>query len=225
MKEYSLNEYKNKVDDLYEAYPILLEIDGDNHGVISRNSMFKTLHSDEFLSAYGDNCPGFLFVIKGNIKIQKLSEGGEETNLYNIGRGGLCHEALKCMLKRQSLNILGRAIQDSNICIVPMDIVKKYLINNSKFLQVLYEDLYSKFTTIVENKAERVHESLDTRLIKLLISKNSNIIYSTHSELAFELDSAREVISRQLKKLEKQGCINLSRGKIQILTDLNKIVR
>ena len=46
----------------------------------------------------------------------------------------------------------------------------------------------------------------------------------THSELAFELDSAREVVSRKLKELEKEGYINLSRGKIAIIKDLKEII-
>ena len=56
------------------------------------------------------------------------------------------------------------------------------------------------------------------------MSKNSKSIYATHSELAFEIDSTREVISRSLKKIEKQGFIKMLRGKIQILKDLNELL-
>ena len=59
-----------------------------------------------------------------------------------------------------------------------------------------------------------IHESLESRLIRLLINKNSKIIYATHSELAFEIDSVREVVSRKLKSIEKRGYIKLERGKI-----------
>ena len=68
------------------------------------------------------------------------------------------------------------------------------------------------------------HESLEKRLVKLLMSKNSKSIYATHSELAFEIDSTREVISRSLKKIEKQGFIKMLRGKIQIIKDLNELL-
>jgi len=61
--------------------------------------------------------------------------------------------------------------------------------------------------------------------IKLLISKNSKIIYATHNELAFEVDSAREVVSRNLKRIEKRGYIELERGKILILKDLKEILK
>ena len=56
------------------------------------------------------------------------------------------------------------------------------------------------------------------------MSKSSKSIYATHSELAFEIDSTREVVSRSLKKIEKQGFIKMLRGKIQILKDLNELL-
>lgn len=149
---------------------------------------------------------------------------GEETNLYNIGKGELCHEALSCFLRCEPLNIIGKATQDSQICIIPFEIMQNYLLNNADFLKIIYRDLHSKFNLIIELKEKVKHEPLEKRLVKLLISKQSKNIYSTHAEIAFELDSAREVISRRLKELEKEGYVKLTRGKIQIVKDLNELI-
>jgi len=81
-----------------------------------------------------------------------------------------------------------------------------------------------KFSNVIENKEKMLHESLETRIVKSLISRKSKIIYATHSELAFEINSVREVISRNLKSIEKRGYIKLERGKIIILKDLNEIL-
>lgn len=70
-----------------------------------------------------------------------------------------------------------------------------------------------------------MHESLETRLVKLLINKNSNIIYTTHGELTFEIDSDREVVSRKLKSIEKRGYIKLERGKIIIIKNLKEFFK
>lgn len=215
-------EYINK---LYEAYPILAQIDEENKGIIGEKAIFKDLFADEYLSANEGECLGFLFVISGTIKINKLNERGEETNLYNIERGQLCHEALSCFMNCKSLNIIGKAIQDSKICVIPYDVVNKYLLQDKLFLQYIYKDLYEKLKLIINVKEEVRHESLTNRLVKLLIDKKSRNIYITHNELAFELDSAREVVSRKLKELEKKGYLKLSRGKIQIEKDLNEIYK
>lgn len=88
----------------------------------------------------------------------------------------------------------------------------------------MYKDLYNKFNAVIENKERIIHESLESRLIRLLLSKNSKIIYATHGQLAFEVDSAREVVSRKLKSIEKSGYIKLQRGRIIILKDLNELL-
>lgn len=215
-------EYINK---LYEAYPVLAQIDEENKGILGEKAIFKDLFADEYLSTNEGECIGFLFVISGSIKINKLNERGEETNLYNIERGQLCHEALSCFMNCKSLNIIGKAIQDSKICVIPFDVVNKYLLQDTLFLQYIYKDLYDKLKIIINVKEEVRHESLTNRLVKLLIDKKSRNIYITHNELAFELDSAREVVSRKLKELEKRGYLKLSRGKIQIEKNLNEVLK
>ena len=220
-----INNKNHCINKLYEAYPILAQIDEANKGILSERANFKELSSGEYLTTREDECIGFLFVISGSIKIQKLNEKGEETNLYNIERGQFCHEALSCFMNCTSLNIIGKAIHDSKICVIPFDIVNKYLLHDTLFLQYIYKDLYNKFKIIINTKEQIKHESLTNRLIKLLIDKKSKNIYLTHNDLAFELDSAREVISRKLKELENMGYLKLSRGKIQIEKDLSEIIK
>ncbi len=218
----SLDVFNKRLKALFDAYPILKEID-DRDEIIRKNVIFKKLLSEEYLKTDSGNCIGMLFVISGIIKVQKVTEEGNETNLYNVERGELCHEALSCFVNCQSLNIEGIAMQDSLIAILPSDIVKAYLLSDFRFMQVIYKDLYAKFRGVIENKEARIHESLESRLVKLLLSKNTKIIYTTHGELAFELDSSREVISRKLKELEKKGYLLISRGKIQLLKGLEEL--
>ncbi|MEG1256765.1 Crp/Fnr family transcriptional regulator [Clostridium sp.] len=216
--------FNKKIEELYDAYPILRNIDNDNDGVVKKSVMFKEIFANEYLKNPQGCCEGFILVIKGSIKIHRINKDGNETNLYNIGRGDICHEALSCYLRCQSLNIVGRAMQDSCVAIIPPQIVKEYFLKDKNFLEEMYKDLYIKFKGVIENKESRSHESIEHRLIKLLISKKSNIVYGTHSELALEIDSAREVVSRKLKDLERRGYIKGSRGKIQIIGDLRELL-
>jgi CRP/FNR family transcriptional regulator len=227
-----MNNYEEKsnktlenIKSLYESYPILYNMNQKNNKIIDKHAVFKTVYADEQVNPQEGTCLGILFVIKGTIKIQKINLEGEETNLYNIKQGEFCHEALTCLAHFESLNITGRAIQNSEICIIPIDTVRLYFMKDPEFLLYIYEDLHNKFNAVIENKEEIMHESLETRLVKLLINKNSSIIYATHSELAFEVDSAREVISRKLKEIEKRGYIKLERGKILIIKSLKEIMK
>lgn len=220
----NLNKLQKKIDDLYEVYPLLKVIDENNNGIVARSAMFRTLESNQYLANDGERCPGFIFIIKGNIKIQRVNDTGKETNLYNLGKGQLCNEISNCFKGNDNLNICARAIQDSELCIVPCAIAKRYVKEDKEFLRFMYNDLYRKHQLVIKNKEAIKHEPLETRLIKLLISKNTKNIYATHNELAFEIDSTREVISRRLKSFEKRGYIKMLRGKIQILKDLEELL-
>ena len=219
-----VNEQKRKIDSLYEVYPLLKILDEKSDGILSQNAVFKTLNMDQYLSNDGEGCMGFIFIVKGLIKIQRMNAGGKETNLYDLKEGQLCNELSNCFKEEDNLNICARALIDSEICVIPCGIAKKYLQQDIKFLIYMYNDLYRKDQIIIRDKESNRHESLEKRLVKLLMSKNSKSIYATHSELAFEIDSTREVISRSLKKIEKQGFIKMLRGKIQILKDLNELL-
>lgn len=211
---------ENSLNIFYKLYPVLKVIDDNNNNIISKKVIFKDLDIDQCISSSKDVCEGILFVIDGIINIRKLSVDGDETNLYDIKQGEICHEALSCLLKYKPLNILGTALTKSKVCIIPIEIVKRYILVDSEFLSYLYKDIYEKFYTVIKKKEDKNNKSLEERLLEYFKNKNSKTIYITHRELAFEVDSTREVVSRKLKELEKRGVINLERGKVNILKDL-----
>lgn len=214
----------NNIQKLFEVYPILKEINDKNNKIIENKCIFKELKEGQYISSIGNECEGILFVNSGVIKIQKINVDGDETNLYNISTGELCHEALSCMVKCESLNIIARALEDSEIYILNIEEAKNILLKNVEFLEYMYKDIYLKFNNILSNKEKIIHEPLQNRLIQLLISKKSDCVYSKHSELAFEIDSTRETVSRKLKTMEKIGYVKLSRGKIFVLKDLRELL-
>ncbi|MGL5438960.1 MAG: Crp/Fnr family transcriptional regulator [Filifactoraceae bacterium] len=215
------NVYNKNVQEFYEVYPLLKLIDERSNLVIRKNINYRELEAGELLMTYGGGCLGFLFVISGKIKIKKLNEDGDETFLYDIGKGEFCHEAINCHMNNISMNVTGVAEQVSKIAIIPFEIVNKYLLADSSFMEYCYKDLYRKFTQITIFKEESIHEDIEKRIVKWLLSRNTKNIYITHSELAFELGTAREVVSRKLKSLENEGYIETRRGKIALKESLN----
>lgn len=209
---------------LFKAYPILGEINKKNSDAIIKHSTFKTLEADQYLSSLGVECSGTIFVLSGIVKIQKINLNGDETNLYNIRSGDFCHEALSCLMKCEPLDIVAKALTDAEVFIIDMDATQNLLLNNLDFLKSIYKDMFSKFNNLLINKENIIHEPLDKRLVQLIMDKGSHVIYAKHSELAFEIDSTRETVSRKLKNLEKEGYLKLSRGKIVVLKDLKELL-
>lgn len=214
-------DISRKLELLYDIHPVLKDINEKSNGAFEEKIILIELKSGEFIkSSEEKSCAGFPLVIRGEIKIQRINEDGDETNLYTIKKGELCHEALGCFMHCLPLNIEGYAIQDSEMFIVPSEVLRTYLFNNLEFFQVLYKDLYRKFRGIIDKNENIIHEPIDIRLTKFLKEKGTSNIYITHNEIAKEIGSSREVISRKLKKLENEGVLVLSRGKITLIKKL-----
>ncbi|WP_244833319.1 Crp/Fnr family transcriptional regulator [Clostridium sp. BJN0001] len=222
-KEDSIAEKKKKINLLFEKYPFLKDINDKNNGLVEKNSEFRIMYSNECMLSNGRMCERMPFVLTGEINIKKINIEGEETNLYNIKAGGLCHEALNCILHYNSLNISACAICDSLMCTLSTEFVREYLLENIEFLKYMYQDIYKKLDLIIKKREEKNHKSLEKRLIEFFLKKNSKIIYITHRELALEIDSSRESVTRKLNEFEKKGLIKSQRGKITLLSDIYKL--
>lgn len=209
--------------ELYDKYPFLKAIDLKNDDIIIKTVQFRVLEADDYISTINITCSSIVFVLDGKINIKRLSEDGEETNLYNLSSTEICHEALSCIFECKSLNIVARSLTKSKIALIPRTIFEKYIINNIDFLVYAYKDIFNKFSRLIENKEKKNNQSLEKRLIDYILNKNSEIIYVTHKEIADEIDCTREAVSRKLKNLEKGGYLKLSRGKITILNRIKSL--
>lgn len=209
---------------LYQKYPVLKHIFEQSNIAIEKYLIYKLLNENDFLESKNDSCIHFPFILNGALKIQKYNDAGGSIHLYTIFAGDICHESLRCLLNARLDHITATALCETEVCMIPLPIIEKHLLSNPVFLNYIYEDLSKKFTYLIHNKDSIINESLETRLIKLLLSYNSNIIYTTHQKLATELDSAREVVSKKLKELEQKGHVSLTRGKIKLNPSFKTLV-
>ena len=220
-----LNNRLKNIESLYNMYPMLKKFNMKNNGIIYTQAIFINLYANEYVFGIESACQGAVFVIKGTVKIVKVNKDRQETNLYTVKQGEFCHEAFSSLLNLEPLKITCKAIKHSRVCIIPFDIIKKYFFKDNEILLHIYKDLYKKFNIVMENKEDIIREPVELRVVRFLVNKNKTIIYVTHNELAFEVDSAREVVSRILESIKKRGFIELERGKIIILKDLSEILK
>lgn len=166
-------------------------------------------------------CDIFYMVLNGSIKVSKISEEGREVVLYRIGKGEICIVNASCILGKTVFSATATVEYDAKIIAIPSYIVSNYLIQDSKFQKFLCSNILLKMEEIVMKFEDVTFKTINDRVLDFLelesLRKNSNIIYITHEELAYEIGSVREVASRSLKSLENQGVLKLDRGKITIL--------
>lgn len=215
---------KKEFELLYDVYPVLKCINQEYDGVLKDRITIKKMEAGAYMNSVNETCQGVLFVLKGEVKIKRLTEDGGEMNLYNLLPGDLCHEAFQCILHCATLHIEGEAMQDSLTAIIPVDVVRTYCLEDAEFVTYMYEDLYKKFNQVICAKEEKVLESLDTRLYKYFLRQNASHIYKTHKEIAFEIDASRESVSRKLKQYEKKGILTMERGCIHLQADILELL-
>ena len=188
---------------------------------IEKIALFDTF-SKETVILKEDSYVKFIpLVVSGLVKVYKEEENGNEVLLYYIKPGESCIMSIMAADKNMPINVKGVIENDAEIILIPIDKLIHIKQNHPKWNAFVYELFNEKFDEVIEmikiltfsNKQKRLEDYLTTKA-KL---NNSNTVFKSHQQIANELGSSREVISRLLKKLEIEGFVSLAQKQIKIL--------
>jgi CRP/FNR family transcriptional regulator len=160
-------------------------------------------------------------VLSGSLKLLREDEDGNEMLLYFVGPGETCALSLTCCMSEARSTVRVVAEEDTVLLAVPirnMDEWTDRFRSWKSFVLLTYQRRFEELLRTVDSIA---FQKLDARVLDLLRERarksGSNVIATTHQELANELNSSREVISRLLKALEKDGVLKLGRQRIEMI--------
>lgn len=186
-------------------------------------SRLKELRSGEELNSLGKGYKVLPLVLSGTIKIFKdqMNAAQKDLLLYYIQEGQSCAFSIHAILKNQSTAIRAVAETNCTLLILPQNLVVSLSDRYESFQKFLLNTLASRLnevTTLIERIA---FSSMEDRIRNYLAQKSSltsqRILPISHQQIADELATSREVVSRILKQIEKKGEIELSRGRITLL--------
>ncbi|PKO43138.1 MAG: Crp/Fnr family transcriptional regulator [Betaproteobacteria bacterium HGW-Betaproteobacteria-22] len=164
----------------------------------------------------GATCDAYVMRLAGKSRVYKMSANGREILLYRVGAGETCVITTTCLLGNSDYpasTIVEEAIKD---VLIPASVFHQLMLDSNvfrKYVMANYGALISDLIVLLDEVAFR---SLDARLAKVLLESDAPYITRTHQQIADELGTAREVVSRQLKRLEQKGLVALGRGQIEI---------
>jgi len=176
-----------------------------------------SIEADQMILNEGDEIENVLFLLSGEIEVYKYSENGKVFRLYLIQPGESCVLNLSSILSNLSYSAYARALIDIKCVLIPKSEFLLLFSQNEMLRTFVFKLISSRLIQITARVEGIVLDSIEHRLRLLLLNEGKTVLYTTHDELAIKLGSAREVISRQLKKWENEGMIKLYRGKIQLL--------
>ncbi len=211
----------DKLARLIDKFPTLDKMEESAKALIAQHVIFKKAPTGSLLFSEGNTCQGYVLLLAGTVKVQKISESGREIVLYRVEERETCIMTANCLLANSDYKAQGVAESDIELAIIPQQYFNQLLGASELFRNFVFEVYAARMSTLMMLIEEVVFKKLDERLAKLLLEKASHKASNdeltiTHQELATELGSVREVVSRQMKNFERQGLITLSRGKINI---------
>lgn len=202
---------------LLQHYPELEPLDSAGVDILRHAQKIKA-PAGAVLFHQGDSCNNFIMVTSGRIKVVARSPSGREILLYRIENKGTCVLTTSCLLGKQHYPAEGIAETDITAYLLPESAFEQALNQSPNMRQFIFSSYANPLSNVIELVQSIAFESVEARLVEYLISHtdNSMLISASHQQIANELGSAREVISRHLKRLEQQGILKLERGKIRI---------
>ncbi|PKL75136.1 MAG: Crp/Fnr family transcriptional regulator [Candidatus Melainabacteria bacterium HGW-Melainabacteria-1] len=169
----------------------------------------------------GAEVSGIPLLISGHVRVLREDESGREILLYYIKPGESCIMSILAIRQHSPSQVLAFAAAGTELLLVPARylslLARSYPAWNA-FVQDVYQTRFEELISVIN---ELAFSRVDARLLDLLTTRGnlskSPVLSITHQQLADELGTAREVVSRLLKKLEQQGQVKLGRGKIELL--------
>lgn len=219
----------NSVDglDWLELFPELGNLERSAKEMLSKYSRIVEAPIGTIGYREGTPCGAYVMRLAGKSRVYKMSTNGREILLYRVGSGETCVITTTCLLGNSDYpasTIVEEPIRD---VLIPAAAFHHLMLDSSvfrKFVMTNYGALISDLIVLLDEVA---FHNLDARLAKVLLDANSTQIVRTHQQIADELGTAREVVSRQLKRLEQKGSVSLGRGQVEIInrSALEKIAR
>lgn len=169
------------------------------------------------------SCKNYLLVVRGSVRVQLLTEGGHEVLLYRVQPGESCVLTTSCLMSGERYPAAAVTENEVEAVVVDRVLFDETMQHSPDFRRFVFKGFGRRLGQVIVRMDEVAFGPIGRRLAGLLESQ-APVAHATHQELAAELGSSREVVSRYLKRYEDQGWIRLHRGAIEIL-DLAAIRR
>ncbi|WP_460273212.1 Crp/Fnr family transcriptional regulator [Celeribacter sp. ULVN23_4] len=168
----------------------------------------------------GKSPENLLMLLDGTVRVQQTTEGGREIVLYRVHAGESCVMTTACLLAYEDYSAEGIAETDVEAVAIPRRVFDDLVARSQSFRNFVFSAYSRRITDLFHVIEEIAFQKVDIRLAQKLLelSRGAAELKATHAQLAAELGTAREVISRQLQEFQRRGWVETARGMVR-LTD------
>lgn len=200
---------------LTQRYPMIAALPAPARERLLAQARWLRVPGGKVLFDDHQGCEGFPFVVEGSVRVIKAAPNGRELPLYRVGPGETCIISSSCLLGQEDYNARGVTESDTLLMLLPKAAFEE-LLAEPGFRSFVFHLFAERIADLMQLIEEVAFYKLDQRLAALLLGKGQRL-HTTHQQLADELGSVREIVSRLLKGLAAQGLVRLGREQIEIL--------
>lgn len=202
-----------------DRFPGLKTLGSTEQTLLVDNSSIQTVPKDTVIFGPGTKPDNLLLLLEGTVRVQQLSDKGREIVLYRVRSGESCVLTTACLLAFEDYSAQGIAETDVQAVAIPMKIFDLLVSQSKEFRQFVFTAYSRRITELFLIIEDVAFQRVDVRLAEKLreLAEGGDEVKITHQQLAAELGSAREVISRQLSEFQRRHWIEQSRGLIRLI--------
>lgn len=189
---------------------------------IQNNASIQSFKAGDVIMRTGQYINNTMLITKGQLKIFREGENGGEFLMYYLQPGQACAVSMICATKSQTSQIMAKAVDDVELIMVPLSLMEKWMMEHRSWYEFVIFTYRIRFEELLEVVDSIAFRAMDERL-EFYLKRNSDAcgckdLKLSHQEIATELNTSREVISRLLKKMEQRELVKLHRNHIELLT-------
>lgn len=185
---------------------------------LSQWGQVKSVEKDTLLAQPDQRHPKAFLVLQGRVKVFRHNEEGKELFLYYLHPGEACAISLMCAIRAEETSIIARADEPTTILMLEADKLSELTRSFPSWYEFIIGTFQARFDDLMAVLDSVAFRSLDEKLVAYLQQQvevlGDRNLPLTHQQIADDLNSSREVISRLLKKMEQKGLIVLYRNLI-----------
>ena len=213
--------------DFSEVFSFWKDLSPTQAAFLEQNLRTEVFSAGKLIHRSDGECRGVMAVLSGSLRVYCVSEEGREVTLYRVEKGDVCILSASCLMDSIVFDVLIEAVEETTVSLIPSAVLHKVELENPLVELYIYKNATEKFSEVLWTIQQVLFMKIDQRIALALhderLRQKSDVLSVTHEDLAKQIGSVREVVSKTLKYMEEEGLVRLGRGKIEIL-DTGKLV-
>jgi CRP/FNR family transcriptional regulator len=204
------------LEQIVARYPFLGSLPDTLRVRLSQEMTVRRIPAGTRLFDEQDACQAFPLVLSGTIRVAKVAPSGRRLKLYDVEPGDSCILTSSCLIAHKTYPALGETETDVELALVPATLFMALIDQHEPVRRHVFALFAERLTELMALVEAVAFQRLDQRLAARLLG-HGTVLRLTHQQLADELGSAREIVSRVLGQFAEEGLIRSGRQEIEIL--------